>query len=179
MPTTSEDGADDVVPEEIAPRLDYEDFFREHRHRLFDHARRIADNRQQGEDAAQEALIEAYKCWSKVSAMDQPVGWVIRVITRTLYRLRQDGWRLPTAPLIIDQQAVSDPSEALAGYLDFEDDVAQLPPRQRQIIDLWWKSGMGTKEIAAALNIRESTVRSNLARARARLQVLRGDNTCD
>ncbi|MFF0176024.1 RNA polymerase sigma factor [Micromonospora profundi] len=179
VPTTSEDGADDVVPDETAPRLDYEDFFRQHRNRLFDHARRIADNRQQGEDAAQEALIEAYKRWSAVSAMDQPVGWVIRVIAHTLYRLRREGRRLPTAPLTNDRQAVSDPSEAVAQYLDFEDAVAHLPPRQRQIIELWWKSDMGTKEIAAALNIRESSVRTNLARARGRLQVVRGDDTSD
>ena len=179
MPTTSEDGADDVVSDETAPRLDYEDFFRQHHNRLFDHARRIADNRQQGEDAAQEALIEAYKQWSTVSVMDQPVGWVIRVITHTLYRLRKEGRRFPTAPLTNDRQAVSDPSEAVAQYLDFEDAVSQLPPRQRQIIELWWKSDMGTKEIAATLNIRESSVRTNLARARVRLKALRGNDTSE
>ncbi|GGN51689.1 RNA polymerase sigma-70 factor (ECF subfamily) [Actinoplanes campanulatus] len=176
MPTTSEDPADDAVPDSAAPQSGYEDFFRENKNRVFDHGRRIANSPQQGEDAAQEALIKAHECWQRVSVMEDPTGWVMRVTENKLFHMRRNGQRLPTVPLTIDQQVVSDHSAEVAASLDFEEAIARLPPQQRRIIDLSWKSDMGAAAIAARLNIKESTVRSNLARARAQLEALRTDD---
>lgn len=176
-----EASAGDTAAEPSAPRLDYEQFFREYRPQLLRHARRIADSPEQGEDALQEAMVEAHQKWAKVSITDWPVGWMIRVIQRKLFHLRKGQQQPREVLLTVDLEAVADFSEALAKNAELWDAVRQLPPRQREFVSLRYSFDLDTSEIAAHLGIKESTVRSNLARAYARLRVLltseRGDNT--
>ncbi|GIE90726.1 RNA polymerase sigma-70 factor, ECF subfamily [Actinoplanes regularis] len=177
VPTTIEDPADDPVPDRLAPRLCYEDFVRRNGNRIFEYGRWIADVPQQGEDAVQEALVKAYTVWPRVSVMEDPVSWVFRVTENNLHRMRRADQRLPTVPLDSGRKAVPDPSDQVAATLDFEEAISRLPPLQRRIMVLSWKSDMEDAAIAATLNMKVSTVRTNLARARARLGVLRKDDS--
>lgn len=50
------------------------------------------------------------------------------------------------------------------------DAVKELPVAQRGPIHLYYYEGLSTKEIAAVLQCRDSTVRSNLKRGREKLK---------
>ena len=163
MPSASDDPGDEVTPEDaVVEPLDYERFFSEHCNRLMGFARRSADNAQQGDDAFQQAMIDAYRRWAEVSAMDRPWAWTIRVIRHKLYRLRQR--REDPSPAA--DGAVEDSSEKTALW----DAVSKLPPRQREIVTMRFELDLDVEEIAVVLDIKESTVRSALSRAIRRLK---------
>jgi RNA polymerase sigma-70 factor (ECF subfamily) len=54
--------------------------------------------------------------------------------------------------------------------------IARLPERQRQVIELRLSAGLGHREIAAALGIREDNARANLYQAMRRLKAELGEN---
>jgi RNA polymerase sigma factor (sigma-70 family) len=167
VPAASDDPKPEVTPEGPAVRpLDYEQYFREHRNRLASFARRNADNAQQGEDALQEAMIDAYEKWPEVSIMEHPRGWVAKVISRKLYRLRQRR----EDPSPVTDEAVQDSSEGLAEKSEIWAAVGELPPRQREIVTMRFELDLEIEEIAVALDIKESTVRGTLSRATQRLK---------
>jgi RNA polymerase sigma factor (sigma-70 family) len=69
-----------------------------------------------------------------------------------------------------------DPAELVASRIDDEHQMqailaalADLPGPQRDVLQLWAWEGFSHREIAAALDISETTVRTRLHRARARL----------
>jgi RNA polymerase sigma factor (sigma-70 family) len=155
-----------------AQQLDYERFIRQYRPCLLRHARRIADNPEQGEDALQEALIEAHKQWTEVSTMERPLGWVLRVTEHKLFRLRHGRRPQKAAALTVSRETVTDFSEAFVENSELWDAVRQLPPRQREIVSLRHGFDLATSEVATHLGIKESTVRSNLSRAYERLRIL-------
>ena len=167
MPTASDDPKTEVTSDDLAvPLLDYEQYFRKHRDGLATFARRNADNAQQGEDALQEAMIDAYEKWPEVSIMAHPRGWVVKVISRKLYRLRQR--REDPSPVADD--TVQDSSERHAEKTEIWAAISKLPPRQREIVTMRFELDLEIDEIAMALDIKESTVRGTLSRATQRLK---------
>lgn len=167
MPAASDDPHVEVAQEHSAAQpLDYEQYFSERRNQLVRFARRNADNPQQGEDALQEAMIDAYEKWPEVSLMDRPWGWVTKVISRKLYHLRQR--REEPSPVADD--SVQDSPEMLAEMTEVWAAVRELPPRQREIVTMRFELDLEIDEIAGALDIKESTVRGALSRATQRLK---------
>lgn len=169
MPAASDDPETEVTRENSAATpLDYEQFFRVHRPKLVQFARRAADNAQQGEDAVQEAMIDAYGQWPEVSVMANTWGWVVKVTSRKIYRLRKSR----ETPVPVEDTAVPLASEKPAEESDLWDAVRELPPRQREIVAMRYQLDLSIGEIAARLDIKEPTVRSNLSRAKRRLEAL-------
>jgi RNA polymerase sigma factor (sigma-70 family) len=164
-----------TAQEESAAALDYVQFSREHRPLLLQYARRIADDPQLGEDAVQEALIEAHAQWARVSIMERPLGWVLKVARRRLFQLRLGRQRVREVRLTVEDRATADIAETFVEEAAFWDAVRRLPPRQREIVSLRVGLHLKIGEIAELLGIKESTVRGNLARARARLRSLLED----
>jgi RNA polymerase sigma-70 factor, ECF subfamily len=125
------------------------------------------------EELAQEAFLRAYRDWHKVSAYDDPRGWLYRVAMR----LAISRWRrLRTA------------SAALARYgspaeLNGADDVSlsvlaalrKLPLAQRQVLVMHHMLGIPVSQIAADLDVAVGTVKARLARGRSALAPLVAD----
>jgi RNA polymerase sigma-70 factor, ECF subfamily len=124
-------------------------------------------------DAAQEALIAA---WRKLPELRDPEvfgAWLKRIAGRralNLLRVRTD-----TEP--IDEQAAPDPradgpvAEALAGDLReaLFHALAELPPSQRTCWVLREMEGWGYEEIAEVVDATPTAVRGRIHRARAHL----------
>lgn len=164
--------AGDGELEEVPQPLDYEQFIRQRRSELLRYVRRVADSPEEGEDALQDALVDAYREWQAVSVMERPLGWVLRVTSHKLYLLRRGRRRpLHTSPASV-RETVADPSEALVKSSELWDAVRQLSPRLRQVVTIRHTFDLSVGEIAVCLDLKESAVRGHLARAYAQLRDL-------
>lgn len=118
-----------------------------------------------GRDAAADALAHAWEHWGRVSAMDNPTGYLYRVGQSKL------RWYRRRAPAVV---APADLSEHW-----FEPDLApalaELTRPQRVAVVLCHGFALTHREVAALLDVTPSTVQNHvergLAKLRARLEV--------
>jgi RNA polymerase sigma-70 factor, ECF subfamily len=121
-------------------------------------------------DAVQDAFVQLHRHWRKVSQYDDPVAWVRRVAVHKVANQRRGLARRDVA---VDRIAgapaeVDDPDHA--ARLDLMAAVGRLPEGQRLIVGLFYLSALPVADIAAALEISEGTVKSQLHDARAALR---------
>jgi RNA polymerase sigma-70 factor (ECF subfamily) len=115
-------------------------------------------------EATDEAMARAYERWATVSRLERPEGWVYRVAMNwalsVLRRRRRSDHRLydPTDTAV----AIADP--------DLHAAIAGLDVHHRSVIVCRHLLGWSVSETAAALKVREGTVKSRLSRATAILQ---------
>jgi len=123
-------------------------------------------DRQEAQDVVQEAFCRALARWSRLSAMDDPVGWVRRVA----WNLATSQWRRArTAALFLRKHRIEHvpapgPDRvALAGAL------ATLPAQHRRVVILHYLADQSVREIADQVGVPEGTVKAWLHRGRAAL----------
>ncbi len=120
-------------------------------------------NLAEAEDCTQEAFAITYARWARVSRGTNPAGYVFRVAFRLHARTRARDRRRDSTPHPTRVDAPVDHRLALS------EAVGALPRRQRECVLLRYAVGLTTAEIAATLDLRESTVRSHLQAGRASL----------
>jgi RNA polymerase sigma-70 factor (ECF subfamily) len=151
-----------VVPTDIADHS-FDRFYRLHRDRIAKGLAFSIGDVDLAADATDEALVRAYERWAKVQRLDRPEAWVYRVAanwaTSVLRRRRRSPHRLyePAA----DAPAIADPT-VHAG-------LAALDVKHRSVVVCRYLLGWSVAETAAALGVREGTVKSRLHRALAAL----------
>jgi RNA polymerase sigma-70 factor (ECF subfamily) len=127
-------------------------------------------DRARAEDAAQEAFARAVRKWSKVHAMERPVGWVyvvaMNVARRGARRQAREDAALHMAPL-----PDADVGGAVSTRLALRDAVAALPRRQREAIALRYFAELSIDETAAAMKCAPGTVKSAVHAALATLRI--------
>ncbi len=118
-------------------------------------------------EAVDEAMVRAFTKWATVSAMENAEGWVYRVAYRwSVDRLRRRRTEGRLAPKTLDRP-VPDGVD-IEPHLDRA--LANLPIGQRAVVILACALDWSEREIAAALGIRQGTVKSRLSRGLARLR---------
>lgn len=141
-------------------------------------ALRVSHDRDEAFDLVQEAFVRALHDIRRIPAGDEAAtAWMYRVITnlaRDRYRRRRVRELAATLLGRRNKQA-ADPADAIVGTQSVRSALATLPPRQRAVVALCELEGLSTKETAAALAIRETTVRWHLKQAKERLVTLLGD----
>jgi RNA polymerase sigma-70 factor (ECF subfamily) len=118
---------------------------------------------EQGEDAAQEALISVLR---DLPALREPralFGWARRIAVREAVRHARAARREPPAADALPLPAADDP----ALVRDVRRVLAALAPEQRAILLLRDVEGLSEQEAAALLEVEHGTVKSRLSRARA------------
>ena len=121
------------------------------------------------QDISQDAFMQLFVHWSKVSRYERPEAWVRRVAIRMAIRERKRD-RLRA---FLERKTTEDTTPAVIG-LDLEDAMAGLPVMQRAVVVLYYFEDRPSNEIAEILGMSQSTVRVHLSRARRRLaQILR------
>jgi RNA polymerase sigma factor (sigma-70 family) len=127
----------------------------------------ILHDRGGAEDVTQEAFIQLFKHWSKVSKYERPDAWVRRVAIRlAIRRAKRDRMR-----------SVLEHGSEQARDLDVPDvDVARatqlLPPMQRAAVVLFYFEDRPVADIAHILGVSDGTVKQHLHRARQQLAKL-------
>ena len=125
------------------------------------------------EDAVQEAFVVALRKKHTLSTVHNPEAWVR---TTAVNHLRS-RWR-HAAVVRKYQPRVPGPQEAIQvgpEHVAIMSALAQVDRSQREVVVLHYLADLGTAEIATELGVPEGTVKSRLARARARLAPLLED----
>ena len=132
---------------------------------------RMTGDRALAEDVAAETMARAFSRWPKVSGMDSPQAWVLRVATNlAIDAVRRQRLHMNVLPSLV----------VIDGGSRFDDDVAArlalvaaldaLPRRQREAIALYYLGGMSEEDVSRSLDITPSSVRTHLQRGLATLR---------
>ena len=141
-----------------------------HQDALFRAAKAILRSDEDAEDAVQEAICAAFAAREQLRDPERFKAWMLRIVVNQCYELCRK--RKPTVDL--DQVADylpagdQDPTEQLTlwqAVLSLSDDL-------RAAVTLFYYEGLSVREIAAALNISESAVKTRLSRGREKLRRL-------
>ncbi|HEY75414.1 MAG TPA: sigma-70 family RNA polymerase sigma factor [Thermoflexia bacterium] len=156
-----------------------------YQHRIYNLAYRILGDPAAAEDATQETFIAAYR---KIGSFrgGSFVSWLLRIVANRCYDELRRQKRRPTTSWEafgeIDEEANpalinggESPEERaeraeLARFLQAA--ISTLPPDQRVVLVLSDVEGLSYAEIAETVRVPVGTVKSRLARARARLRDL-------
>lgn len=124
------------------------------------------------QDLLQTALIATARHWSRIVRRDQPEAYVRRALARHQSNRRRSWARRP-------ETLVSTPPDATAGGDDHDDVLLRhellaalraLPPRQRAAVVLRYCEDRSESEVAEILDVSVGTVRSQTAKALAKLR---------
>ncbi len=134
----------------------------------------MAGNDADGHDATQEALIAIVKGLPRFGGKAKFSTWAYRVATNAaLDELRRRSRRpVPTVIEAGDRFAgapSADDAPAVVTRVDFDAALAQLPEEYRAPVVLRDVAGCDYAEIGSILQVPPGTVRSRIARGRARL----------
>jgi len=149
---------------------DFEAFVSRHENKLYRTALAVMGNVADAEDVVQEAFLRAYEKAPAFETGGHETAWLIRV-TLNLCRSRlRSPWRKRTEPLLVSYPAAEPEQRKLLEH------VLALPSKYRAAIHLFYYEGYSVKDIAHLTGQQESTVRSQLTRARQKLKsVLKED----
>ena len=133
----------------------------------------ICRDRDEAEEAVQDAFVRLMANWATVSRYDDPEALVRKVALRQVSNRRRKALNGLKAALRHGPQP--DVPEPTPATVDAGRALAGVPEQQRAVIVLH-RLGLDADGIAVALGVPVGTVRSRLARARAALSpVLRED----
>lgn len=133
---------------------------------LFRVAFAILRNRTDCEDAAQNAVLKAYRNLGSLKERRYFRTWLIRILKNECFDMlkrRKPLIELSEQPEIGYEMDVPD--------LDLNRAFDTLTPDERLAITLYYYEGYKTAEIALLTDVSEGTVRSRLHRARAALRL--------
>ena len=128
-------------------------------------------NRALAEELAQDVFLELHRRWSSIESTQHLVFWLRKVTSRRcidMVRRRKTRGETSIEELAEPTALERVHDSMLSSYL--ERMVASLPERQRIVIVLRYQEGMQPEEIAEALDMNVSTVKSQITRG---LELLR------
>ena len=121
------------------------------------------------EDAAQEALVQAWRALSTFRGESAFSTWLYRIVTNRCLKARAAPHPVRPLPdvMVIDRD--SDPADALAQSERLHAlarEVLRLPAEQRAALVLRELEGLSYEEIAQALGVTVPAVKGRIHRAR-------------
>jgi RNA polymerase sigma-70 factor, ECF subfamily len=171
VPITDAEGAR-LMADEPMP---FEEFFDSERARLFGALSVMAGNRFEAEEIMQDAFLKLWERWERVSAMDDPVGFLYRT-AMNLYRKR-----LRRAATAMRKSANLIPQDDALAAVEARDQATRLlrtlTAREREALVLTAYLGYSSEEAGMFLGIKANTVRVLAMRARASLNQTGEDPT--
>jgi len=156
-----------------------------YQHRIYNLAYRILGDPAAAEDATQETFIAAYR---KIGSFrgGSFISWLLRIVANRCYDELRRQKRRPSVPLeeidvgeeeanpvlINGGESPEEHAERAELTRFLQAAISTLPPDQRVVLVLSDVEGLSYAEIAETVGVPVGTVKSRLARARARLRDL-------
>jgi RNA polymerase sigma-70 factor (ECF subfamily) len=168
------DNADlDIVRRCLAGEPDaFAELVLRHQRAVFGVAVRMLGNRDEAEDAAQEAFVRAYSALATFRGESDMKTWLVRITTRLCIDMLRSRRRRPEV-FLADQ--TTEPADA--GWESVVTErhsivraIAELPPHYKAAIILRHLQHMSYNDMAATLGLPLATVKTHLRRARRILQ---------
>jgi RNA polymerase sigma factor (sigma-70 family) len=147
----------------------------QHYQTLYRAAYRLTRSAVDAEDLVQEVCARAYPRIGEITSLEQPRGWLLRVLYRLFIDLRRRYERTHVRPFTDDEEFTSHdlgPAEEADRALEQSRVAAawrHLSNEQRVLLAMHDIEGYTVAEIQAMTGIKEGTIKSRLHRARVRL----------
>ena len=133
-------------------------------------ARRVLGAGDAAEDAAQEALLRAWRRQATCRDPAHPDPWLRRIATNEALRIAARGGDPPEAEADVLQTAWAGPDSSQQQYV--RDLVTRLDAEDRKLLYLQYWADVPVRDIAHRLQIPEGTVKIRMHRARASLRTM-------
>jgi RNA polymerase sigma-70 factor (ECF subfamily) len=122
------------------------------------------------EDIMQEVFLRLVKKAPDFESDEHRKAWIIRVTVNCSSKLHTSAWFRRTVPLV--EELKFETTERSEVYYA----VMELPLKYRTVIHLFYYEDLSIAQISGTLSVKESTVKSQLLRARQLLKVrLKGE----
>lgn len=122
------------------------------------------------DDISQEVFLRYYQKRPRFTSEEHRRAWLLRVTINRTRSYVTSAWFRHTVPL---EECVSFP-EPEEQHLD--EALRQLPAKDRTLLHLFYYEALSIREISGLLGRKESTVRTQLTRARQRLaKIVKGE----
>ena len=132
----------------------------------FSQTRSVAD----AEDIYQDVFLRYFQKRPKFESEQHRKAWLLRVTLNRARSLFASAWFRKIVPLE-EYTQFTQPEE-----VKLDEALQQLPKKDRTLLHLFYYEELSTKEIANLQGRRESTVRTQLTRARRKLaQIMKGE----
>lgn len=130
------------------------------------------------EDLLQEAYYRLLRSRTVHDSEDHRRNYLFRIATNLAHdvhrRPRADSVRMDEVAEPADPRSDGDPAAGAARRLDLSRAMAQLKPRERDLLWLAYAQGSTHHEIAETLGLRTGSIKPLLFRARRRLAMILG-----
>jgi RNA polymerase sigma-70 factor (ECF subfamily) len=149
------------------------------RERLLREARAILRNREDAEEAVQEAMLRAWRNQESCRTPGTPLPWLVQITRNEALRVAARRQRRLAAELpeeVPDRIPAPDSGvDRMLESVATEQALRVLRPDERTLIRLRYVEDLTQGEVAARLGVPEGTVKVRLHRARARLRGVAAD----
>ncbi|CAM06340.1 RNA polymerase sigma-70 factor (sigma-E family) [Saccharopolyspora erythraea NRRL 2338] len=163
----------DTASAEAAERpLTLEDLYRQQRMRMVRLAILLVDDPATAEDVVQEAFTGLYRNWSGLRDAKAAIGYLRTAVvngSRSVLRRRKTA-REYQPPHQADARSAESLAMLTAEHQAVVAALAELPPRQREVLVLRYYGDLSEAEIAEATGVSKGTVKSTASRALDALQ---------
>jgi RNA polymerase sigma-70 factor (ECF subfamily) len=130
----------------------------------------VLHDRGRAEEVTQDAFLRLYERWSQAVRYEHPVAWARKVALHAAIRRAERERRQRPTLVLVDRGACDSLPD-----LDLLNAVAELPPRQRAAVGLYYLEDRPVDEIADLMGVSPSTIKQHLFQARSRLSGLLGE----
>ena len=162
------DDAEAIKKCQLGDREAFRHLVERYQKRAVAHAMAVVLNRDDAEDAVQEAFIDAYRAIDRFDTSRTFYQWFYVLLRNRCYKMtarRRPTENLDDVQLLAAQSGTHDDTR-----LALEKALHSLTHEEREIVSLKYFSGLSYDELAAYLQIPRGTVMSRLFYARQRLQ---------
>jgi RNA polymerase sigma-70 factor (sigma-E family) len=154
----------------------FESFVRARHRELLRFGRALTGSAEDGADLVQDALASTLAAWDRVESKGDPEGFVRRtMVNRNISIWRRRDRERARVRLAMQPPVERDEAWPIAVWQA----IRALPPRQRTVIALRFYLDLPVAEAAAYLKCSEGTVKSQTAKAMAKLRAALRDVESD
>lgn len=147
----------------------FEELIRQEKSTIYSVCLMYADNSDEADDMAQEALVNLWRGFEKFRGDSSPRTWVYRVTLNTCLSFQRKNRRNKHDRIDIDPEILSEDSAIGRQSQMLHERIKKLGPFDRAII-LMWLEDMPYEEIGAIAGISPKAVGMRLVRIRQQLK---------